>query len=181
VAAAAGAGADPGWQAATGIAVIAAGAVLVAGAFFGASPWLALPVLLVAGTVGTLGAADVRLTGPIGDRSFHPATARDLPETYRMAIGDLDVDLRGTRLPTGSTRVALDLGIGQATVHVPDDVALRVSGHTGAGVVELPGGRSDGSDVDRTETLRAPGRPELVIDAHVGLGELRVVRDGGAR
>lgn len=172
---------DLGWQAGAGILVVFAGAALVAGAFLGASPWLALPPLALAAAVGTLGAADVQLRGPVGERSFHPATAAELNDTYRMAVGDLELDLRDVDLPPGTTTVKVRLGMGEARVLVPEGVGLRVTGHAGAGNVDLPGGSGDGTDVDRSETLPASGRPELVLDARVGLGEVQVDREGSGR
>lgn len=55
------AGVALGWQEGVAIAVMAAGAVLVAGSFIGASPWLVVPPLLVAGT-------EVELTLPLPGR-----------------------------------------------------------------------------------------------------------------
>ena len=181
VAALAAAGVDLGWEAARGVIVMVAGAALVGGAFFGASPWLALPALLVAGVVGAFGAADVQLRGPVGERTFHPATAAELPGTYRMAMGDMKVDLRDVALPPGTTHLKVRLGIGGMRVYVPRGVALRVEGHAGAGRLELAGVTGDGSDVDRSTAIAAAGRPELDIDAKVGFGEVRVFRGGGSR
>jgi phage shock protein PspC (stress-responsive transcriptional regulator) len=178
VSAVAAAGVDVGWQEASGIAVIAAGAVLVAGSLFGASPWLVLPPLLAAGVIASMGAAGATFEGPIGERHFAPALAADLPERYQVAIGELEVDLRDTRFPAGTTELEVHVGIGEARVLLPDDVAVRIDGHAGAGEVTLPGGSSDGADVDRSETIAAPGRPTLVLDADVGLGDLNVVREG---
>ncbi len=175
------AGVDLDWQSALAIIVLAAGGVLVAGAFYDASPWLALPPLALAAGVAALGAADVQLRGPVGDRAFHPATAHELPGTYRMAMGNMDIDLRDVAFPTGSTRLKVVLGIGETRIRVPDGVALRVTGHAGAGTVRLPGSEGDGTDVDRSETFPAPGRPELVLDARVGMGDLQIVREASGR
>lgn len=173
-------GADLDWQTIAAIAVIAAGVTLAAGAFVGASPWLALPPLALGAAVASLAAAGVELEGPIGDRHWAPVTAAELPETYQMAIGELDLDLRGLDLPPGTTTVRARLGMGELRVRVPSGVAVRIEGHAGAGEVRLPGGMSDGTDVDREELLagsdptRPYGPPLLVVDAEVGFGELRV-------
>jgi len=172
------AGLDLSWQEATGIAIVGAGAALVAGSFFGAPPWLAGPPLVIAACVAALGATGAVFDGPIGDRAFHPATSHELPGTYRVAVGALKVDLRDLALPEGTTTVKVRVGVGEARVQVPADVALRIVGHAGTGEVRLPGGRSEGTDVDRRETIATPGRPVLVIDAGVGLGEVRVDRAG---
>lgn len=175
------AGVDLGAQEIAGIAIIAAGVALAAGAFFGASPWLALPPLVLAACVAALAAAGVALRGPIGDREFHPLAVAELPSTYRLAIGQARLDLGDISLPPGTTTVKLRVGIGEARVTVPAGVTVKVKGHTGAGDVRLPGGRSSGTDVDRNETLPGNGVSTLVLDARVGLGELRVERAAGVR
>jgi phage shock protein PspC (stress-responsive transcriptional regulator) len=176
VAAAAAAGADVGWKEGVAIALIAAGGVLVVGSFFGASPWLVVPPLLVAAGAGAMIAAGAVFDGPIGERSYAPVRAAELPDAYRVAIGELRVDLRDVRFPEGTTHLKVQIGIGEARVFVPEDVEVRIDGHTGAGEIRFPGGDSDGTDVDRTETLAAPGRPVLDLEVRAGMGEIRVER-----
>ena len=114
--------------------------------------------------------------GPIGERDFTPVSAQQLPDEYKLAIGELDVDLTQLALPEGTTRVTVEVGIGEAHVLVPHGVGLHVTGHAGAGDVRLPGGQSDGTDVDREETIVVPGRPVLDLEVRVGLGEVHVER-----
>jgi phage shock protein PspC (stress-responsive transcriptional regulator) len=180
VSAIAAAGADIGWQETAAIAVIAAGGALVGGSLFGASPWLVLPPLLAAGAIASLGAAGATFDGPIGERHFAPTAATELPGRYQVAIGELEVDLRDTRFSAGTTELEVHVGIGEARVLLPAGVGVHIDGHAGAGEVTLPGGTSDGTDVDRSETIAGPaGGPVLVLDADVGLGDLNVKRDGG--
>ena len=174
VAAAAAAGADVGWQEGAAIALIAAGGVLVAGAFLGASPWLALPPLLLAASIAALVAAGAAFDGPIGQRAFTPVRGQQLPHEYRLAIGELKVDLRSLALPTGTTRVKVRVGIGEAHVIVPRGVGLHVTGHAGAGDVRLPGGESNGTDVDREETITRPDHPVIDLEVRTGLGDVHV-------
>jgi len=178
VSAVAAAGVDIGWQEGAAITLIAAGGALVAGAFFGASPALVTPVFLVAGAVGAVIAAGAAFDGPIGDRSFTPVRATEMPREYRVAVGALHVDLRDMRFPVGTTRLKVRVGIGEAHVELPDNVAVRIVGHAGAGDVRLPGGDSDGTDVDRAETLDAPGGRQLELEVRAGLGDVHVERNG---
>ena len=174
------AGAGLSWEETVGVAIVAAGATLVAGSFFGASPWLVAGPLAVAACAGALAAADVSFDGPIGERAYRPATAGDLPDRYDVAIGSLHVDLRDLHLAPGTTTpVKVRVGIGEVHVDVPDDVAVRIDAHVGGGELRLPGGRAEGSDVDREETLAAPGRPVVELDVSAGLGEVRVERSAG--
>lgn len=177
LAAMAAAGVDLSWQETAGLGVVAAGAVLVAGSAFGASPWLVMPPLLVAAAVASLAAAGATFDGPIGERHHRPAAVADLPDEYRVAIGELDVDLRGVAFPDGTTRVKVNVGIGEAHVQLPGDVSVRIDAHAGVGDIRLPGGRSDGSDVDRDETILVPGRPVIELDVSTGLGAVLVERE----
>ena len=172
---AAGAGLDA--QEVTGIAIILAGAAVAAGAFFGASAWLALPPLLIAAVVAALAAAGVVLRGPIGEHSWTPATASDLPKTYQVAIGRGRVDLRQLQIaPVGATHVTLRVGIGDAVVRIPRSVSVEIHAHAGAGRVVTPAGKSNGTDVDRTDHVGPAGAPVLDLDARVGLGQVKVTR-----
>lgn len=179
LAALAAAGVDLGWQETAGIAVVAAGAVLVAGSAFGASPWLVMPPLLVAASVASLGAAGATFDGPIGERHHRPVAAAELPDEYRVAVGELEVDLRDLAFPAGTTRLKVYVGIGEAKVQLPSDVGVRINAHAGAGDIQLPGGQSDGSDVDRDETILVPGRPVIELDVSAGLGAVVVEREAG--
>src|SRR3954454_9606283 len=98
-------GVDLSGQEVAGVAVVAAGVALAIGAFFGASPWLAIPPLVVAASVAALAAAGVALHGPVGERTFSPVAASQLSGTYRVAIGQGNLDLRHTALPIGTTHV----------------------------------------------------------------------------
>lgn len=173
------AGVDLDWQETAGIAVVAAGAVLVAGSAFGASPWLVMPPLLVAASVASLGAAGATFDGPIGERHHRPVAVAELPDEYRVAVGELEVDLRDLAFPAGTTRLKVYVGIGEAKVRLPSDVGVRINAHAGAGDIQLPGGQSDGSDVDRDETILVPGRPVIELDVSAGLGAVVVEREAG--
>jgi phage shock protein PspC (stress-responsive transcriptional regulator) len=174
VIASAGGGLDA--QEIAGVAIIAAGVAIAIGALYGASPWVAFPPLAIAAAVAALAASGVVLRGPIGDRTFAPAVASDLPGTYHVAIGQGSVDLRNIALPAGTTtHVKLKVGIGEAVVYVPAHVAVLVHGHSGVGQVMTPAGKSDGTDVDRDQRFGRAGLPALYVDAQTGIGQVRVV------
>src|SRR5688500_872054 len=142
------------WAAAAGgetvvaIAVILAGVAILAGAFMRPVRWLVLPALALALSAGTVSAAGIDLDGGVGERDYRPASVTDLRETYELGIGELIVDLRQTDLPPGDVPMAIDLGIGEARVIVPDDVCVATDAEVGIGearTFELDNG---GIDVD---------------------------------
>ena len=111
----------------------------------------------------------------IGDRTYVVTSAQELRSDYELGIGSLKLDLSALQLPAGETHVDASVDIGDLEVIVPADVALRVHGTAEVGEVDLPDGLSaDGRNVesDLTET----GTRVLVLDAHVGAGEVHVER-----
>jgi phage shock protein PspC (stress-responsive transcriptional regulator) len=155
--------------------VIAAGAAILAGAFLKPVRWLVLPALALAMAAGTVAAADIDLDGGVGDREYRPATSAELEDRYELGIGELIVDLRDTDLPAGDVPLELDLGIGGARVIVPEDVCVATSADVGIGNVHLFGHNNGGIDVDFEDPEPAASDvTRLVLDAEIGVGEIRV-------
>jgi phage shock protein PspC (stress-responsive transcriptional regulator) len=155
--------------------VIASGAAILAGAFLKPVRWLVPPALTLALAAGAVSAAGIDLDGGVGDREYRPGTAADLKDRYELGIGELVVDLRDTSLPAGDVPLELDLGIGEARVIVPEDVCVATTADVGIGNVSLFGSDDSGIDVDVDDLPEAPpARTRLVLNAEVGLGEVRV-------
>jgi phage shock protein PspC (stress-responsive transcriptional regulator) len=155
--------------------VIAAGAVIVTGAFMKPIRWLVPPALALALAAGVVAAAGIDLDGGIGEREYRPATTVDLRDRYELGMGELVVDLSDTDLPAGDVPLELDLGIGEARVVVPDDVCVATTADVGIGNVRLFGRDNGGVDIDFEDTPVAdPDVTRLVLDAEVGVGEVRV-------
>jgi phage shock protein PspC (stress-responsive transcriptional regulator) len=160
--------------------VIAAGAAILTGAFMKPVRWLVLPAVALALAAGTVAAAGIDLDGGIGDREVRPASVADLDDRYELGIGELVVDLRDTELPSGDVPLELDLGIGAARVIVPEDVCVATSADVGVGNVSFFGRDDSGVDVGFDETPEAVADgTRLVLDADVGLGEVRVHDSAG--
>jgi phage shock protein PspC (stress-responsive transcriptional regulator) len=162
-----------------GILAIVTGLVLIATAFFGGARWLIVPALALVLPLGFVAAAGIDLDGGIGDREYRPASVSELRDRYQVGMGGLEVDLRDVDLPGGRTDVAVDVGIGEAVVYVPAEACITSNVQVGAGVADVLDRDNSGFDVDVAEAATAPaGRPELHVDADVGLGALEVVREG---
>ena len=120
-------------------------------------------------------AVDVRLEGPIGTRVYAPVETSDLKRDYDISIGDLRLDLSNAALAAGDTEVDANVGIGELTVIVPENVALDVDASASAGEVTVFGRSESGVDADLSESIPARGSNRtLRIDAHVGLGDVIV-------
>lgn len=161
------------------IAVIAAGVAIVAGAFLRPVRWLILPAVTLALSAGAVSAAGIDLDGGIGKRDYRPGSVADLRETYELGIGELIVDLRRTELPAGDVPMALDVGVGEARVIVPDDVCVATDAEIGIGearAFELDNG---GVDVDLEDLPDAdPHVTRLLVEADVGVGGVRIGQAG---
>jgi phage shock protein PspC (stress-responsive transcriptional regulator)/predicted membrane protein len=174
-------GVDIRWDVALAVAATAVGVLVVAGAILHRrTGGLVVLGVSLAGLALAVSATDIRLDGPIGDRFYTPAAAEDVNRSYELAIGELDLDLSNTALADGDTTVDANVGIGDLTVVVPRDVAVDVEATASAGSVSLFGRHTSG--VDSRLTASRGGLPPdadklLRIDAHVGLGNVTVVRD----
>ena len=110
-------------------------------------------------------------------RADRPISRAALRSEYQLGIGRLEVDLRAVPLANHTTHVKTRLGIGEMVIDVPSSVRVVVTGHAGAGAVQLFGGDAGGG-FPQNATRSAPGTQpgELDIDARVGAGDLQVRR-----
>jgi hypothetical protein len=135
---------------------------------------LVLTVILLIGT-----AVDIPFTGGVGERTERPTAIADIDSEYRLAIGQLTLDLtRPGMLTDGSSagRVRVRVGIGQLIVFVPPDVAVRVEARAGLGSVRVFDEQRGGFDVERLVSPPGGTSPAVEIVATVGIGEVQVDR-----
>jgi phage shock protein PspC (stress-responsive transcriptional regulator) len=173
------------WAAAAGgetvvaIVVIAAGVAILVGAFVRPVRWLVLPAVALALSAGLVAASGLDLDGGVGERDYRPASAADLRDTYQLGMGELVVDLRQTDLPPGDVPLAIDLGVGEARVVVPDDVCVATDAQVGIGEARTFDLHNEGIDVDLDDRPDAgAATTRLLVNADVGIGSLRIGRSG---
>jgi phage shock protein PspC (stress-responsive transcriptional regulator) len=166
------------WRIVFAAAAVALGAIVAAGAVTGhrVGSVVALGLVVLAALVLAI-MIRVPLFSGIGDRVEHPATLSALNGTYKLGIGNLDVQLGDVTFPVGETHVKATLGIGDLAVHVPRSVTVVVQGRASAGEVNLFGNTHDGRPVRENVTSigTEPSRV-LVLDARVGVGQVEVFR-----
>jgi phage shock protein PspC (stress-responsive transcriptional regulator) len=175
------------WVTATGhgtaiaVAVIFVGLALVAASFATDVRRRAAPPLLVLALVlgipaGAIAAADIKFDNSVGERTYTPAVAADIPaEGYKLGTGQLVVDLRQLPWKDGQTiKASAHLGLGQMIVSVPSRVC--VVGHaTGkAGELIVAGDISRGVDPEVTQGTPTSKAPRLDLDADIQLGQMVV-------
>ena len=174
-------GTDVPWTIALAVAAIGTGVVVAAGAFLHRRTGGLVVVGIVLATLAvTVSVIDVRLDGPIGDRTFRPFDAANVQRDYDVAIGSLTVDLTNTEL-TSDRELDVNVGIGKLRVVVPTDIDVVVDASASAGDVVVFGAQDDGANAKVSG--RSSGNPgasdTLHIDAHVGLGQVVVERAFG--
>jgi phage shock protein PspC (stress-responsive transcriptional regulator) len=175
------------WVTATGhgtaiaVAVIFVGLALVAAAFATdvrrrATPPLLILALVLGIPAGGIAAADIKFDNSVGQRTYTPKVAADIPaDGYKLGTGQLVVDLRDLPWRKGGTiPVSAHLGIGQLIVSAPPNVC--VVGHvTGkAGELIMAGDVSQGVDPDVDKGTPTSDAPRLALDAGIQLGQMVV-------
>ena len=135
-----------------------------------------LLALLLVGAAVVAATFNVHLGNGIGERSYVVAGTQDLRSSYELGIGELTLDLRDVRFTSPETHVNARVDIGDLRVIVPQDVALEVRADAQLGEVHILGKKDDGRHA-RTSVVET-GKRVLVLDTHVGIGQVRVTRGG---
>ena len=146
------------------------GRVLLVGALL----VLSVLILVTAAFAGAVALTGVPVTGGTGQRIVQPVLTSQLAAPVRLAAGDLTVDL--TRVPLGPVprTVRASVAVGQLTVEVPAGAVVDVEARTGIGTVDY--GPAGPAAFAVPVTAFGPARPQLIVDAQVGIGRLHLVR-----
>jgi hypothetical protein len=160
------------------IALIAIGVALVAGARTGRHGGLLSLGVVLTVVLAMLASFDVRLQGGVGQKNAHPISGETLGTNYRLAVGQLSIDLTDADLPEATTDIHARVGIGQLKVRVPRGVAVTVRGEVGAGQLRLFGREESGVNRELTVSTRpaSAGPPRLRLFLTIGLGQVEVSR-----
>ncbi len=195
-------------------ALALAGVLLVASGRRGGSPlrWMALTtfiavvaltVVAVATVFSVEALSGVPLRGGIGNTQWHPTSAAQVAPRYRLAIGNMRVDLSDVAFLPGTTHVTASVGIGNLVVELPTGTAVSVVAHSGLGDVQVFGQNDGGFATSRiiqqagtsVPATSAPAvsvagasgsgtssnggdGPRIVLDAQTGVGHVQVERNG---
>ena len=118
----------------------------------------------------------------VGDRTYRISSPAELNQAYKLGIGTLELDMSHAALPAGRTPLRLRVGLGRVHLVVPSNavVAYHVKGHVGD--LKILGQEQSGWKVvesGRKAPSTPAGRPVLVVDANVGVGEIDIDRATG--
>jgi hypothetical protein len=157
------------------VALILVGLALVIGSRTGRHSGLIVAGVILTVMLAFASTFDIKLEGGVGQRDFAPMTIAALEPEYRLAMGELTLDLSGLELPAGTTRVEASVGMGQLVIRVPESATVRAHATAGAGQVVLFGEESNGVDAELSVSRGGPGTlPILVLELSVGLGQVDV-------
>jgi phage shock protein PspC (stress-responsive transcriptional regulator) len=182
---------------AAGLLVVGAG--LVVSAFLGrgrgrgliGTGLLLAPIVLIATLAGpahmgmralSFGDDGIVVTDPEAVVEERPADLASVRDTYTFGVGSIVLDLSGIDAgelaAAGTTRITVELGVGDLLVVLPDQVTVVASVELGVGQVDLAGRTSGGLGVNATRTLAgtSPEAGTIVIDIEQGIGRVRVTR-----
>ncbi len=117
-----------------------------------------------------------------GFGDFRPdLTGREIRAAeFSHIFGDVDLDLTRAVFPEGESSVRASHGMGELTIIVPRDLAVRARASAGLGDVSVLDKRSDGiaaaASFESEDYASAACR--LNLEASVGVGEVKVMRSG---
>lgn len=159
------------------VALVVVGIAVMARSFRGSSPGLVVfgVVLSIVTILAAVGPFDA-VTAGVGDRTYRPADAEELEESYELGIGTLTLDLSDLRWDE-VVDVEVRVAIGELRVVLPES-AYDVTAEAGIGEVRLLGSRTDGIGASRSE--RSEGFEDadrrVMLDLAVFIGSVEVDR-----
>lgn len=156
------------------LAMSLTGAMLLLGAFWGRAGGLIFIGLITA--AATLGATATDSYD--GKRLIYtPTSSAEVRDTYEMHAGELTLDLSNVDDVEGldGRELAIDGGIGEIEVIVPDGMDITVDATTGVGDVSVFGRHDDGFDISREDFLNGGSEvPDMRINIDLGVGQVTV-------
>ena len=164
------------------------GGGLLVGTWWGRA-WGLIPVGLLAVPVVALTAlaGPVPVEGGVAERLFQPTTPAEVRSPYRLAGGELILDLSKVDFGPGAPPVEASVAGGRVLVVLPDEVAADVRGRVGVGAVDLLDHVESGAQVDSAVTepaAKAPAEgaaPTVELDLMAGYGVIEVRRASDPR
>ncbi len=183
---------------AVALAVVGA-AVLVMGVVgrrAGLTGFIAIVLTLTTWTASVV--PNLSFGGGVGDRLWRPSAA-DTTGRYRLGIGTGELDLTAVPNAEQQRRIDAGIGIGELRIRIPQNLTVEVRSSVGAGDISqvaagaLPASPSaevdqpdlfgsgsssqrGGRDISTTETF-GTGSPDVVVTAHVGLGQILIGKE----
>jgi phage shock protein PspC (stress-responsive transcriptional regulator) len=163
---------EPGTYAGVVLGVIGVG--LLVGAWFGHARFLIVIGLLLLPFAWAASLIDVPIQGGWGQQRHAPSAVSELREEYRLAGGQLTLDLSGLELGSEPVTIGASVAMGQLTVLVPDGASLDIEASVGGGTLRLLDGPFDEGTYLQDHAVVGAGEPDIILDLEAGIGAIRV-------
>lgn len=159
------------------VALCIVGVGFVLGAFVGGSKVLIVPAIVLGAALVVTSAVDIPLSGPVGDRTWTPATIADVDNLYELSVGEGTLDLTALSLGADDRlEVAARVGVGHLVIQVPDGVALEIDAEASGGDVVVLGQSNSGLGVSVDRSIGGDGSSgTIALDLKVGFGQIEVI------
>ncbi|HEX3567231.1 MAG TPA: LiaF domain-containing protein, partial [Acidimicrobiales bacterium] len=145
---------------------------------------IAIAVVTIGGAFAAVAISGVPLHGGVGDREWRPTVPGQLQHDYRLAIGNMTVDLTNVTFPAGTTSITASVGMGHLLVEVPSGVSVSVNAHSGLGAVIYGDGQGNTDPASfGNGSSAASGNPptaHLNLNATTGIGVVQLDRSQSA-
>jgi phage shock protein PspC (stress-responsive transcriptional regulator) len=164
------------------------GGGLLVGTWWGRA-WGLIPIGLLAVPLVALTAlaGSVPVEGGVAERLFQPRTPAEVRSDYRLAGGELILDLSRVQPGPNQPPIQASVAGGRLLVVLPDEVAAKIRGRVGVGTLDLLGHVDNGVQVDATVTepaAKPPAKgaaPTVELDLMAGYGLIEVRRASDPR
>lgn len=142
---------------------------------------LCFVILAIGGIVAFVDSTGVTLSGGNGIHAWQPTALNQVSHRYATEFGTGTVDLSSVVFPTSGFVIDASTAVGTLRVVLPRDVVVSLTTHVGVGAVYFVrgSGYTSGfiaSPVSNLSAAQLRRAPHLVLDARVGIGQIRIVR-----
>jgi hypothetical protein len=159
-----------------GWATVVIGAGLLVGTFAGRARWLIVPGLataVAAITASALSFAGVSLDARGGSRTELIGAGSSVATEYRTGFGSFELVLADV---PGDITTAIDVGVGDLTVIVPDNARVQVDARVGIGAIDVLGSTRNGYRRTMTLDSKNEGARLIKLTLRAGVGNIEVRR-----
>jgi phage shock protein PspC (stress-responsive transcriptional regulator) len=156
-----------------GLALTIIGVGLVIGTWYGHARLMILLGFLILPFAIAASLIHVPFEGGFGSLEVRPAGVDDLDAEYRLAGGQIYLDLSQIEDSGEPIEVDASVAMGDLLVVLPDDAAAELNTAVGAGTLLILGDADEGTNLERRDVIEGDG-PQFVLDLGTGLGIVRV-------
>jgi len=155
------------------------GVGLLAGVVWGRSIALIVVGLLLLPLLFFSRFVPLNLSGEVGEVRYAPSTISQVQPEYRLAAGELRLDLSELDLAGGTLDVLVEMGAGEVIIDLPPDAGLDIDASVGIGELRLLARHDTGIGIVSRVTEAGDGK--LILEINLGAGSVEVRRQGSSQ